>query len=72
MLIAFLPVVQISEHIERLVTLLKGDEPAELDEDEDPVEVGKGLHLTANPSTSTTAGVNVNEGDDEDNKIEEV
>jgi hypothetical protein len=68
--------VQISEHIERLVTLLKGEEPAnpdesdELDEGADPVE---GLHLTANTSASTMADGNDNESDDdEDHKIEEV
>jgi hypothetical protein len=54
--------------------LLKGDEPAdpaELDEDVDPGDVGEGLHLTANPITSTTAGKDEDE-DDEDNRIEEV
>ena len=60
-----------SEHIERLVTLLKGEEPAgpaELDEDVDIGEVGKGLHVTENQSARVMAG-----GDeDEDNTIEEV
>jgi hypothetical protein len=67
--------VQISEHIERLVTLLKGEESGELDEDVDPGEIGKGLHVTTNPSTSTTAGVEVgvtDNDDEEDYKIEEV
>jgi len=63
---------KVSEHIERLVTLLKGEEPAdpaELDEDVDLGEVGKGLSLTANQSASAMAG---GDEDDEDNRIEEV
>jgi hypothetical protein len=74
----FLPHVQISEHIERLVTLLKSDEsadPGELGDDADPGEIGKGLHVTTNPSTSTTAGAGdgvADKDDEEDYKIEEV
>lgn len=54
--------MQISEHIERLVTLLKGDEPSHnLDEvDEDDTRV---VARMAAPEPGS---------DDEDNKIEEV
>ncbi|KAF8236647.1 cytoplasmic protein [Tricholoma matsutake] len=67
---------KISEHIERLVTLLKGEEPAysvELDEDINPGEVGEGLQVMENPSTTTAVTTGDDDDDnDEDNKIEEV
>jgi len=75
------PDMQISEHIERLVTLLKGEEPAdssELEEGADPSGVEKGLLIE--PATATTStpmdqkvGQKVDvDVDDEDSKIVEV
>ena len=61
--------MQISEHIERLVNLLKGDEPSDhiaLDEDVDLDAVGRG------PGEGIVEQEPALESDDEDNKIEEV
>ncbi|KAJ6580870.1 hypothetical protein B0H19DRAFT_1207074 [Mycena capillaripes] len=56
-------VEKISEHIERLVTLLKGDEPEVDPSDGDPPE--EAMHETA-------VGSSLSDDEDEDNRIEEV
>jgi hypothetical protein len=63
---------QISEHIERLVTLIKSDEPAHnIDADPDLEEFGS---LTIDDQGAVGTKTNIVEvaSDDEDNVIEEV
>ncbi|TFK39500.1 hypothetical protein BDQ12DRAFT_698154 [Crucibulum laeve] len=68
------PVDKISEHIERLVQLLKGDEPKIVNADEEEVVE---VDLTNKPAVLPTVPVDDifpkhDDEDDEDNKIEEV
>ncbi|KAG6863287.1 hypothetical protein C0991_007025 [Blastosporella zonata] len=69
---------KISEHIERLVTLLKGDEPADAKELEDSEDTIEDATLGAPVGTGTRqimpapVPAPVEEEEDEDNMIEEV
>lgn len=63
---------QISEHIERLVQLLKGDEPSHsIDEADNDDEVGVDAGV-APPTSKAIEAAPKEDSDDEDNIIQEI